>query len=537
MLPVRALRTVAAVAAVFLLGGCTGLLAAPDDSSPVNIVFYHVPVTGALKPYYAQKPTWTPCSHGMTCTTVKVPLDWTDITRKSISIALVKHAASGRRIGSLLVNPGGPGGSGVDFVENDLSDVVDRNVQRSYDIVGFDPRGVGASEGVKCFTDSQMDDYLYSVDPGAIGSKRWIAAQEKKAKELAASCEKNTGSLLAYLDTVDAAQDMDIIRAALGEAKLNYLGYSYGSYLGTVYAGLHPTLVGRTVFDGVLDPWTGDTGFGNFNEPDSATAQYDLSGDGAVLQAKGFDDELTTYLTGCLTGSTATVGRENCPFSTDVRAARLKVISLLSGLDRNPILAKGGRKLGSATLALAIETSLYNRDEWPTLTRMFGEIEKGNATTAFELADLYNNRKPNGSYSDDTDFANLAIGCIGNGPRVDLNFDGQQARALRVAAPVLGQYEAYGDLVCSGWKYGPLGNLDPIIARGSGPILLVGTTGDPATPYSEAQALAQQLDNAQLVTYNGDGHTAYDKGDGCIDAAVDAYLIDGTVPKTDPECN
>jgi pimeloyl-ACP methyl ester carboxylesterase len=357
---------VAAVAAgtlVATLAGCSGVLSTssgPDGSDYKGITIQSLRPrdSAALQTYYNQKPNWQSCSGGLLCATITAPVDWQHVTRSSIELALVKHPASGTSLGALVVNPGGPGGSGVDFVESGVTNVVDSNVAAHYDIVGFDPRGVGASSPVKCFDDAGMDNYLYGRIPGAIGSLQWIGAEEKRARSLASACEKNTGPVLAHIDSVSAASDLDLVRSALGESKLNYLGYSYGTYLGTLYAGLYPRDVGRMVLDGADDPWGANyqpTPDGVPAEDYSVSPQYDP----AVAQAQGFEDDFNAYLQACLAGTKSAVGSASCPFSGGRSSADRAVHSLLDAANSQPLVAKDGRHLYAATLVTAITDSLY----------------------------------------------------------------------------------------------------------------------------------------------------------------------------------
>ncbi len=417
---------------------------------------------------------------------MRAPIDWQHVGTASISLALVEHPATGASQGDLLVNPGGPGGSGVEFVEGGLGDVVDASIARDYNVIGFDPRGVGLSAPVTCFDNGATDSYLYGIDPGAIGSSVWIAAEKQKARDLASACERNTGPVIGHIDTINAATDMDVIRAALGQSKLDYLGYSYGTYLGTIYAGLFPQRVGRMVLDGAFDPWgtgysAGDTtgGGDDFSvSPDS---------DSTVAQAVGFEDSLYSYLQSCVNGEEAAVGESTCPFHSGLSDAKTQVERLLARVDAHPLRASDGRLLGSSTLATAIDDALYDPSDWPQLTRMFDQLQAGNPKDAFQFADDYNGRNSDGSYDDNGDLAHLAIGCLEEGPSVDLAFDARELKELRTVAPVLGIYSGYSDLACSGWKYGPSPFPNPVRAYGAAPILVLGTTGDPATPYSDAE--------------------------------------------------
>jgi pimeloyl-ACP methyl ester carboxylesterase len=508
-------RAIAALTVLALsLSGCALLSTFGGNS----IAQYRIPMTKALQTFYTQKLNWTPCGEPYECASVQVPLDWAHAGGEQIVIALIKHPATGDRIGSLLVNPGGPGGSGVELVGAGVEYSVDAAVAERYDVIGFDPRGVGQSTAVDCGGSEGLDKFLYGTVDGEIGSAEWIGGQKAKAKEFAQACEDGTGDLLAHVDTVTAARDLDIIRAAVGEKQLNFLGYSYGTELGTIYAGLYPKNVGRFVFDGPDNPWYGSSG-------------------GDDSQAASFDSALDTYLKGCVANDAEAVGHQTCPFTGTFDDAAASVTSMLEHAGDSPIQNSDGRELNAPTLATAISEPLYDATSWPQLTDMFAEVQDGHSEEAFQLADEYNARDSDGQYFDNLNEAYLAINCLEFGHSIDLKYDAMELKQLKKSAPILGAYMSYADLSCSGWSYGPTRFPDPIRATGAGPILLVGTTGDPATPYDGAKALAKQLDSGHLVTFNGEGHTAYNYGHACVDKAVDDYLIKGIVPAKDPNCS
>ncbi|MCX7520932.1 alpha/beta hydrolase [Microbacterium sp. STN6] len=467
-------------------------------------------VSADLARYYHQVITWTSCGNDMQCGKAMVPLDWKNPSHATIELALVRHLATGKSLGSLLVNPGGPGGSGVDFVENNLDYATDTTLQTHYTIVGFDPRGVGKSTKVTCYGPAKMDQYLYGITTGTRGSAAWIAAQTEEAKDFASACEKNTGALLAHVDTVSAARDLDVLRAALGDTKLHYLGYSYGTYLGATYASLFPDKVGRLVLDGAIDP---------------AASNFDVT----MEQSKGFESALRAYLKSCL-------GGKDCPFTGTVERSMTTVGDLLSSVEASPIRNADGRELGADTLLTAIIYPLYDANAWSYLSQMFTEVMKGKASLAFTLADAYNNRSSNGTYGDNSTEAFMAINCL------DYTYDDNpavmrsQEQKLEQAAPVIGRYMGYGDIGCATWPYHSTTKRGPITAPGAAPILVVGTTNDPATPYVWAQNLAGELQSGHLITYHGEGHTAYNKSNSCVNDAVDGYFVSGTVPSTDPMC-
>jgi pimeloyl-ACP methyl ester carboxylesterase len=518
---VRLIRGLATVGVLALfLSGCTA--GSGKQSAEVPISSLRLPTTSSkIQSYYTQSIHWSSCGKGYRCTSISAPLDWSKPSGKSIHLALLEHRATGKRLGSLLVNPGGPGGSGVEMVAEGVDNAVDSTLAEHYDIVGFDPRGVGYSSAVKCGGAEELDKYLYDTVNGTVGSKAWIAGQKAKSTSFAKACKKSTGPLLGQIDTISAARDMDMMRAALGDKKLNYLGYSYGTYLGTVYAGLFPDKVGRMVFDGPDDPWyQGKSG----NES------------GNVSQAVGFEDDLTAYLKSCLKGQAKALGEAGCPFTGGVADATADIQHSLAAAATHPIKYTDGRSLNASTLALGITFAMYDTSYWPYLTTAFNDLKKGDAKGAFFLADAYNNRSSKGKYYDNTAEANQAIGCLEGGSSYDLKADAKELTQLRKKAPILGPYFAYSDLICAGWPYGPTAFPEPIKSTGASKIVLVGTTGDPATPYPGAKALAHQLGGSVLVTYHGEGHTAYNAGHACVNTAVDDYLVDGKLPARGLSC-
>jgi len=414
---------------------------------------------------------------------------------------------------------------------------VDERLAASYTVVAFDPRGVGLSAPVACLSPAATDTYLYGIEPGTIGSATWIASEKAKSRALESSCEKHTGPVLDHIDSVNAAADMDLIRAALGEKKLNYLGYSYGTYLGTLYAGLFPHSVGRMVLDGAEDPW-GDNFVPEDGPPSASGDEFGTSPDvdSSVAQAQGFEQNLNAFIRSCLKNDWEAVGTLHCPFTSTFAKARKQIEQVFAKVNVHPLLGDDGRRLGGATLATAIDQTLYDKSDWPKLAKIFVQLKTGNPTEAFVEADAYNGRNSSGRYDDNQEFAGLAIDCLEGGSTVELSFDRREAKELRKVAPILGIYSGYGDLVCSGWADGPSPFPNPIHAKGTGPILVLGTTDDPATPYQDAKSLAQQLDGGHLVTLHGTGHLAYDLGNSCIDTTVDAYFLNGTVPARDPDC-
>lgn len=495
-------------AGLLALTGCTvpGFLQPePERSQPTG-----ESVDAELEPFYSQVLEWERCGE-FQCATATAPLDWSDPGAGETELALVRQTArGGDPIGSLLVNPGGPGGSGYDFIADSIDFAVGKRVQERYDVVGFDPRGVGRSTAVTCFDDAQMDEFLYGIPEAERGTDAWIAEVGAASQEFGAACAEGTGELLGNVDTVSAARDLDLLRAVLGDDELHYLGYSYGTFLGATYAGLYPERVGRLVLDGAIDP---------------SASNHEVT----QAQAIGFEQALRAYLADCLSGS-------ECPFSGTVDEAADEVARLLASVERSPLRGSDGRFLGADSLVTAIIFPLYSAESWSYLSDMFESVMLGDADTALAFADLYYGRDTDGTYLDNSTEAFRAINCLDYTYDADPAEMRESAAELAEAAPIIGPYFGFGDIGCAVWPVQSRSERAAITAEGAAPILVIGTTGDPATPYEWAVALADQLDSGVLVSYDGEGHTAYRKSNACIDTTVEAYLLDGRVPEADPEC-
>ena len=413
-------RRIAAVASALLVSLSLAACAGP----PVRTESTPAPsdVSAELAPFYEQVLTWTSCEKEMQCATATAPLDRTDPTRDSIDLALIRHAATaGAPIGSVLVNPGGPGGSGYDFIADSLDYAVSADLQKRFDIVGFDPRGVNRSSAISCHDDpAELDAFLYDITPGAVGSDEWIAAAQSANPAFGQRGLTQTGDLLGFVDTVSAARDLDLLRAVLGDKKLNYLGFSYGTLLGATYAELYPENTGKLVLDGALDP---------------TSTSFDVS----LTQAEGFESAMRAFLADCASAS-------ECPFSGSIDDSMLKIRALLDRLDASPIRNTDGRELGSNAMTSAIVLPLYSQDNWPYLQQLFVAVMKGDAQLAFTLADSYNGRDVDGTYIDNSLEARLAINCLDYAAQSDVAVMREQATELAAAAPVLGKQLAYGDL-------------------------------------------------------------------------------------------
>lgn len=459
--------------------------------------------------YYSQALAWTSCEGGgFDCATVTAPRDWADPAAGDVELAVIRRRADGAQpLGSLLVNPGGPGVSGYDFARVAAGSVFPASVRAAYDIVGFDPRGVARSEGVRCLDATAMDAYLFGIPPGERGSSEWNDESQAQDDAFAAACEADSGDLLPYLSTLDAARDLDLLRGVLGDTALNYFGASWGTALGTAYAKLFPERVGRMVLDGAMDPSVSGSEVG-------------------ATQAIGFEASLRAFAADC-------AGRDDCVYQGSVDDVMADLGALLARLDQSPLRASDGRELGADTLLTAIVTSLYDRSGWSYLRTVLSDVDGGDPTSAFTAADSYYGRS-GGGYPDNVTEAFTAYNCMDYPADDEAAQQAAQDRVQR-EAPVTADYW-YGTDVCASWPAEPTGVRERVSADGAAPILVIGTTGDPATPYAWAVSLAEQLSSGVLVTRVGEGHTGYRKGNACVDDTVDAYLVDGTVPGQDVRC-
>lgn len=456
--------------------------------------------------YYGQSLEWTECGEGFQCATAAAPLSWHDAGSGSIEIALKRIPASGQKTGSLLVNPGGPGGSGVDFVGDPAR--FGQAVRSSFDIVGFDPRGVGQSTPVTCYDDAGKDEFLTTDYPY---TPEGLAQRQQSVRDWGQACADNTGPLLGNVDTQSAARDMDMLRAVLGDDKLNYLGFSYGTQLGATYAGLFPKRSGRLVLDGALDP--------------------NLSSDEVALQqAEGFESALRAYVTDCQTSS-------DCPLTGDVTNGLKQIQSIVEDAEPNPIPTSSGRSVTKKLAFYGVAVTMYDEASWSFLTQALQEVLwEGTGDDLLYLADVYNDRAEDGTFKSNSEEAFRAINCADSRAEEDMDKMRQLAGQIEQAAPTLGESFGYSGIECTDWPYPPAEQEFDPSAKGAPPIVVIGTSNDPATPYRWAEALAKTLSSGVLVTYEGEGHTAYGRSNTCIADAVEAYLVDGTAPKAGLTC-
>ena len=518
----------AGVAAVLTLAtaACGG--SAPFSAPKIVVASSSpAPVPVGLEQFYGQELQWYPCDDGddveetkdgrFSCALAEVPLDYSAPDGQTIQIALKKRSATKQAVGTLFVNPGGPGGSGLTLVDS-ADGYFSDNLISVYDVVGFDPRGVGASTAVDCLTDAELDENRSGQDEPQVAE---LTAEEAQAQvvqqttEYEAACERRTQTpgLLDHIDTISAARDLDVLRATVGDSALTYLGYSYGTYLGATYAELFPSNVGRLVLDGAIDPTLS-------------------AGEMSLGQAKGFENALRAFVEDCQAGN-------GCPLKGGVDNGVKQVQDFLQRAATSPVpTADPDRPLTYSLAESAIIGVLYQDESWPVLAEALNQaMLQDDGSAMLYIADLLSSRNTDGTYSGNGDEVISAINCLDFPVAGDPASWQAEAEALVEASPTFGADLAYSDLYCQTWGHPSTRERAEIHASGAAPILVVGTTGDPATPYEWSQALAKQLDSAVLVTWEGNGHTAYGRAGNCVTTAVDGYLLAGTMPEDGLVCH
>ena len=469
-------------------------------------------VDDSLSSFYSQRLEWTPCDSGQQCAWLTVPRDYANPTGPTIRLRLARVPATGspdQRQGSLVVNPGGPGASGLDFASY-VAGQVGPEVARAFDVVGFDTRGVGRSAPITCLTGRQTTRWLRAdLAPDTPAEERRLMSLGAR---LAQGCLDRSPGIARHVGSDDTARDLDIMRSALGDERLNWLGYSYGTYLGTLYAEQFPDRVGRFVLDGAVDP--------------SLDVMQISEG-----QSQGFQVAMTRFAKDCVRHST-------CPWRGSSAQVLRGINRLLDRIDRSPLPSHSGRPLVQAEAINALFYSMYSPAIWPTLRIALKQASIGDGLGLQTIADYAADRTGPNSYATNMASAFPAISCWDSSPPPGV--DGLRAAAARwsrgAAVPEMARAMSWGNAACAQW-FGHGGRpAAPAQSTTTAPILVVGTTFDPATPYVWAQALARQLPTATLLTYRGDGHTAYGGSSRCIDDAVDRYLVTGQTPPAGTVC-
>lgn len=496
---------------MLVLSGCVATDTGSTAPTPLAPATSGAPA--GFEKYYNQVVEFDECGQKLFCADIEVPMNWDDPASESITIATIYRKADKREPkGFILFNPGGPGSSGFDWVNESSDFLGTKTLRENFNILGFDPRGVGRSSAVTCLTDAEYDDFLYGVTGFELGSDEDLAASRNAIQAFGDKCLEKTGELLGHVDTVSAAKDMDLIRAVLGEQKLHYLGYSYGSLLGTTYATLFPDRVGQFVLDGAIDPTVSDE-------------------EQTLFQIEAFEKALRAFLENC-------EQFRDCPFTGFVEGDLKTIREFFLELETKPLPTDSGRELTIWAAVTGLIMPLYSESYWSYLSSAFDEaLNSGQGDIFLLLADEYNDRGEDGTYSTNLIAANYAISCLDSRASANIFSMREQNKALLEAAPTLGRYWQFGALRCESWPFDVKPAPKSYAAEGAPTILVIGTTGDPATPYSQAQSLAGRiLNDAFLLTYNGEGHTIYGQQVSCVDNVVDKFFLTGELPSGDPNC-
>jgi len=495
-----------ALLAVALVAGAVSALFLVQQEAPDPEGTNEAAPAASLERFYTQKVEWSDCRDAR-CTTVEVPVDYEDPEGETLRLAVRRVPAKGKGGKAIFTNPGGPGGAAQRFAGYIAASLPD-DLRREYDVIGVDPRGIGQSRPLECLSDREFDDFI-DTDPDPT-DEAGIAQVSAAIRDMGLACEKNSGALAAHVSTEETARDHDIVRAVLGQEKMNWFGFSYGTQLGATYAELFPQKVDRMVLDGAIDVTlsTADQGLG---------------------QAGGFQQALEAFLSQC-------VDRGSCPVGSSVAEASDTIAALMDGLGEKPLEGAGGRRLTQGRAFYGVAMSLYARDTWPLLTQALKGLEQGDPTIMLTLSDAYFERQEDGSFDNNSGQAIYAVNCLDEDDAPDAAETKALIPEFRRVSPVFGAALGWGVMACHDWPIDATHPQQPVTAEGAPPILVVGTTRDPATPYAWSQAMAEQLESGVLLTREGDGHTAYTSGNECIQDAVDDYLRTGKPPKDGTVC-
>ena len=444
-----------------------------------------------LKDYQSQVLKWVNCYGNFECSTLLVPVDYYKITTNAFHLKVIRFKATDQRwkLGALIVNPGGPGASAFDYAYN-AENIVSAAIREKYDIVGFDQRGVGQSDPIRCLTDKETDEML--AGPMIADTPENQRKMIKNAKFFARKCKKAAGNKLTHLSTLESAKDMELLRLALNEPKLNYLGKSYGTYLGTLYASLYPAKVGKMILDGAIDP-------------SLSILEQNLA------QAKGFELALNQFL-------------------SKNRISKVTISNLFKKLRIEPLSTKSNRNLTDSLAILGVASALYDDViGWPKLKKAINDASAGDGSKLLALADEYTGRTKTGKYfSNENDVATL-ISCLDWPNHATFAEMQSTSSRFRSTAPILGPYLVFSQLACNYLESSKSENSLNIKTIKIDPVLIIGVTRDPATPYEWAAALYKKFHGSIFLTLEADGHTGQGRGFSCVDKKVDFYLLNSKI--------
>jgi pimeloyl-ACP methyl ester carboxylesterase len=496
------------IGAIFLLSAiaCPAASASPEGQSTQ---------------LYGQPPTWGGCERfigdtsgipSAQCGTVSVPVDYTKPEGAHAQLAVIRVPATGDRIGVLVVNPGGPGASAVDTAAGMGAALADTEIGRRFDLVGIDPRGVGHSTPeLRCRTDAEFD--AYRAEPMADYSPEGVVHIEQLYAQVAQRCADRMGTeFLANVGTASSTRDMDVVRAALGENQINFLGFSYGTELGAAYAEQYGDRVRAMVLDGAVDP-----GMDPVAE--------------SIRQMEGFQTAFNDYAADCAQSA-------GCLLGTDPAQFVNRFHELVNPLVQKPAITTDPRGLSYQDAMTGTVNALYSQRYWRFLTSGLLGLARGtDPGDLLLLADDYQHRDQSGHYQNLQD-AFTAIRCVDSPYPTDPAAWAEADRQIRQVAPFM----AYGDFtgfaprdICAMWPVPPTSAPHPASSPGHGKVVVVSTTHDPATPYQAGVDLAHEM-GASLITFDGTQHTVVFNGDQCVDTAVVNFLVDSAVPPDGLRC-
>lgn len=525
--------TLAVGAVALLAAGCTsfGTFGAKEDlppsPSPEPLA---ADAPAGFEGYYEQTIDWRPCDESEVvpsmlnapkdmekyeCATITAPMNWDDPKSEPIDLGIGRYigAKRGAQSPPLFYNLGGPGGDAVGSLSAVVANVFTQEIVDAYQVVALDPRGVGASSPIWCMTDEERDeDNALDYDLTGMSTEEIIALADEEMAEFGAQCLERNGEILGYVDTDSAARDFDMVRAIVGAETLDYIGFSYGTLLGAVYADIFPDRVGRFVLDGALDPAL------DVNEV-------------AALQNEGMEASLYNWIESCL-------AQKTCPLGDTLEEGKQTMIDFFEQVGEHPIeTADPDRPLTLGLARTGVVGSLYSTELYSTLTLAVGQALDGDGSTLLFLADYFNDREMDGTYLSNSSDAFIAINSLDYEPVGTVEEWEVEAARLKEATPVLGGDGMFASAGLGAWPVESRSVRKPITATGIPPLLIIGTTNDPATPYEMAVSLHEALPSSVLLTVEGWNHTAYNAAaSSCVTSAVDRFLLDGTLPEEGTEC-